>query len=90
MKHIWRIKVFYVAFMIQSALYGALKRRTPMQYDPDDLIIVSCKNGHEHQMHSDAVPSETSCPFCGGNVHEVEYVAFNLGKETCTSITARS
>ena len=39
---------------------------------PEDLIIVSCENGHDHQMHSDAVPSETVCPFCGGKVHEVE------------------
>jgi len=26
MKHIWRIKVFYVAQIVQSALYVALKK----------------------------------------------------------------
>ena len=41
-----------------------------MGYVPEDLMIVSCENGHDHQMHSDAVPSETSCPFCGASVEE--------------------
>ena len=43
-----------------------------MDYVPEDLIIVSCENGHDHQMHLDAVPSETACPFCGGKVNELE------------------
>jgi len=43
-----------------------------MDYVPEDLMIVSCENGHDHQMHSDAVPSETVCPFCGGKVFKAE------------------
>ena len=39
-----------------------------MDYVPEDLIIVSCNNGHEHQMHSDAGVNESVCPFCGGKL----------------------
>ena len=42
-----------------------------MDYAPEDLIIVRCQDGHEHQMHLDAEVSESVCPFCGGEL-EVE------------------
>lgn len=42
-----------------------------MDYAPEDLIIVRCQDGHQHQMHSDAEVNESVCPFCGGKL-EVE------------------
>lgn len=43
-----------------------------MDYVPEDLIMVSCENGYDHQMQLDAVPNETACPLCGGKVNELE------------------
>jgi hypothetical protein len=43
-----------------------------MDYSPEDLIIVGCENGHEHQMHSDTEIEEVVCFFCGGKVFKVE------------------
>ena len=43
-----------------------------MDYVPEDLIIVGCKNGHEHQMHSDTEIEEVVCFFCGDKVFKVE------------------
>lgn len=43
-----------------------------MDYVPEDLVIVSCENGHEHQMHSDTEVEEVVCFFCGEKVCKVE------------------
>lgn len=43
-----------------------------MDYVPEDLVIVSCENGHEHQMHSDTEVEEIVCFFCGEKVFKVE------------------
>ena len=53
--------------IMYKASYKTQKEKV-MDYVPEDLIIVTCNNGHEHQMHLDAVPSETVCPFCGGKL----------------------
>jgi hypothetical protein len=49
-----------------------LIREKVMDYVPEDLVIVSCKNGHEQQMHSDTEVEEVICFFCGEKVFKVE------------------
>ena len=60
-----------------------------MQYDPDDLIIVRCTEGHEHQMMAGEDTGENCCPACGAAVQEVvETIPFTDHKEYPTKLRA--
>ncbi len=62
----------HICFLKCKKRYKRRSKEKVMDYVPEDLIIVGCKNGHENQMHSDTEIEEVVCFFCGDKVFKVE------------------